>query len=200
MQLRTTTCVWLLAAALMLAACTGGSGSSGFDISPSAENAAITAALQDEQCVAGGSLTICPADATEPLRPPGAEPTAESVGVDTGLAFQDALRCTSVAVNGACSLEVFLSVTGFPPAAAAQLAWRGTEPGAAWRLSADAMRLSALGPSIEFVLDAATDAEVEVAVLIFLDGAVAAPGTVRTLAEAGADFAFVTPKVPLLHG
>jgi hypothetical protein len=200
MQLRTTICVWLLAAALMLVACTGGSGSSGFDISASAENAAITAALQDEQCVASGRLTICPADASEPLRPPGAEPTAESVGVDTGLAFQDALRCTSVAVDGPCSFEVFLSVTGFPSEAAMQLAWRGPEAGAAWRLGSDAERLNALGPSVEVVLDAAADVELEVAVLIFLDGAGAAPGTVRTLAEAGADFAFVTPKVPLLDG
>ncbi len=45
--------------ALMLTACEGGSGSSGFDVH--SENAAIQQALSTQQCVQHESLTICPA-------------------------------------------------------------------------------------------------------------------------------------------
>ncbi len=62
-----STFIVLLAAAL--AACSGGSGSSGFDAFPSTENAAITQALAEQRCVKHGTLTICPADET------GAPPT-----------------------------------------------------------------------------------------------------------------------------
>ena len=53
--------IWLL---LAFAACSG-SGSSGFDAGPAGESAAIQQALDQQQCVRRGTLTICPAD-TEP--------------------------------------------------------------------------------------------------------------------------------------
>ncbi len=56
-----------------LAACAGGSGSSGFDIQ--SENAAIQQALSAQRCVQHESLIICPA--AEPGTPaPSATPTA----------------------------------------------------------------------------------------------------------------------------
>lgn len=53
---------------LALPGCSG-SGSSGFDASPSAEDSAIDQALQEQHCVDVGGLTICPAEQ-------GAQPAA----------------------------------------------------------------------------------------------------------------------------
>ena len=71
---------WLVALSLgmLLCACAGGSGSSGFDSFPSSENAAIDQALSEQACVAFRGLSICPADttgATTPLLTPTQAPT-----------------------------------------------------------------------------------------------------------------------------
>jgi hypothetical protein len=63
----------LLLMTVALAACAGGSGSSGFDTFPRSEDAAIQQALAERRCVPRGKLTICPADETLPT--PTASPT-----------------------------------------------------------------------------------------------------------------------------
>jgi len=67
-----------LAASVTLAACAGGSGSSGFDISPSREDRAIEVALEEQRCVDLEGFRICPAETTATERPvesPTATPT-----------------------------------------------------------------------------------------------------------------------------
>lgn len=52
---------WLLGCTLVTG-CAGGSGSSGFDISPSTENAAIELAIDERRCVDFEGLLLCPAE------------------------------------------------------------------------------------------------------------------------------------------
>jgi len=62
--------IWLaLFLGMLLSACSGGSGSSGFDNFPSSENAAIDQALSQQACVAFHGLSICPADTTGATTP-----------------------------------------------------------------------------------------------------------------------------------
>jgi hypothetical protein len=71
---------WVLGLfAFVLAACAGGSGSSGFDSFPSAENAAIDTALEEQRCVVFEGLNICPAGAT-PMNLPEPSPTPTATG------------------------------------------------------------------------------------------------------------------------
>jgi len=74
--------VWLVALGCALAACAGGSGSSGFDSFPSSENAAIQQALDERRCVERQGLTICPADETRALTPVAPTPTATGTPVN----------------------------------------------------------------------------------------------------------------------
>ncbi|MFQ5665151.1 MAG: hypothetical protein ACE5I7_01840, partial [Candidatus Binatia bacterium] len=71
--------IWLMVLGCALAvcawACTGGSGSSGFDAFPSSENAAIEQALNEQRCVERQGLTICPADERSVVRPASPTPT-----------------------------------------------------------------------------------------------------------------------------
>ena len=70
----------LILLGLTLAACSGGSGSSGFDAFPS-ENAAIQQALDSQQCVEREGLMICAADAgfTPPAESPTPTPTGTTI-------------------------------------------------------------------------------------------------------------------------
>src|SRR5262249_37920460 len=65
---------WLaaLACAVLLAACAGGSGSSGFDAALKAENQAIDRAVESETCEVENGLTICASNTA----PPPTSPTA----------------------------------------------------------------------------------------------------------------------------
>ena len=63
MGVRATAWFLMVLLSVALAAC-GGSGSSGFDAfpnPPASENAAITQALQEHNCVKSGALEVCPA-------------------------------------------------------------------------------------------------------------------------------------------
>lgn len=59
--------------AVLLAACSGGSGSSGFDVS--AENTAIDTALATQDCTVNDGLTICPSGAEVPTSSPSPSAT-----------------------------------------------------------------------------------------------------------------------------
>lgn len=69
---------WLarLGCVVLLSACSGGSGSSGFDVS--AENAAIDTALQTNNCTMNDGLTICRSGSEAPTPSPSASPSASA--------------------------------------------------------------------------------------------------------------------------
>jgi len=68
MRPRRIVCFLVTLLGFVVAACGGGSGSSGFDAFPrgQTENAAITQARQEHRCVNRGGLEICPADQGQP--------------------------------------------------------------------------------------------------------------------------------------
>jgi hypothetical protein len=155
---------------LVLAACAGGSGSSGFDIT--SENVAIQQALDTQHCVTRKTLTICPAEET--LSPPTASPTP------TGLPFRTPTGTTTTTPTGpaaptttptptavphvdigvsptsgaacvqgdsaTCTLLVPFAPQGFPPSAQFRVAVR-PDSSAPWTISAEP--ISRDGPNME---------------------------------------------------
>jgi hypothetical protein len=58
-----------LLCAVLLAACAGGSGSSGFDLALKKENEAIDRALATSGCETNAGLTICASSGSAPAAP-----------------------------------------------------------------------------------------------------------------------------------
>ena len=240
--------LWLFMGSL-LAACAGGSGSSGFDDFPNAENAAINQALSQQSCVDFHGLSICPAD-TAPLTvsptptsvpsttptnvtvtPPGPSPTALQMRtasptgvpstrtptptpgihpphkphVDTGVDTLVPIPCELVVTDNSCVFVVPFVSEGFEPGTTFRVAVRTSDPPSAWSIGA---RLTSNGAPDVSVFDApvavaaparkpTSPARVQLAVLAFGDPQANPPDEVATLAESGADFAFVTAAVTL---
>jgi hypothetical protein len=229
-----------------LAACAGGSGSSGFDAFPSSENAAIEQALDEQRCVEFEGLTICPADGT-PTAEPAASPTRAPTGtptveahtpppsgtplptptrgaaptftatatpttepsrqpqVDTAVDRGGSIPCVPADASGGCVFVVPFAPDGFPPGAVFRVAVRTLAPPSVWMIGPD--QDSNGSPSTP-VFDAPVAVEVptrepsagirvQIAVLAFLEAPADLPSEVTTLAESGADFAFVTTQVTL---
>lgn len=182
-----------LALAACLAGCLGGSGSSGFDISPLAESRFIDAALADRQCVDANGLPICPTDTGELVLPgsldqpvPGAQAPEAATGFGDG-----ASACRAGDPEAAsCRLDVQVDVSGVPSGSVVVVAWRSAEPQAVWTLGAgvDPAAGATLVPA--FLPDGI--ARVQVALLVYFAGDAAVAGTVTTLAEAEPDLVFVS--------
>jgi hypothetical protein len=183
---------------LLLSGCAGGSGSSGFDVSPSAENEAINRALLSRECQPGAGLTICPAN-EDALHVPGQEatPPLQDTQVSTDTNPADFIRCAS---GGAalCSIAVQVSAAGLPEGAAFQLAGRGLEPLSPWRI-AEPAAVAGGDPAIfsGHVEIPPSSVSFQVAVLVFVDGTGVAVGEINTLTETGATLGFVTGVTPL---
>jgi hypothetical protein len=189
----------VLLAAFLLSACAGGSGSSGFDISPSSENQIIDQVLTARQCRSGEELTICPAN-EDALHVPGNDPTPapENIEVVTGLSPTDIARCAATD-EPTCRVAVQVAIVGLPTGAAYQLAARGFEPLSAWTSAGQAVTLEELGAA-EFtaiVEVPAASVSLQTAVLVFGSGSGTAVGELRTLTETGATFAFVADPTPI---
>ena len=185
--------------ALLLSGCLGGSGSSGFDIAPLAEDAFILQALEEGRCVDAEGLTICPTDTPELMLPdvpgvPGSAPPP--VGLETSLG-DGSVRCAVDAVTpGQCSVVIELDATGLPEGAASVVAVRSVGPNGDWDLGA-ATPLGDGGFAAQ-LLAPADGVQLQVAILVYFQGDAAAPGRVATLSEAGADLAFVSPAVAIV--
>jgi len=172
-----------------------GPGSSGFDIIP--ESAAITTALREGQCVPQPTLQICPAGVPAPGRGPEAIDTA-AVGPAT---------CSPNDASFACAVALPFTPSGFPPTAAYRLAAREPAPGQGWAVGLAVMSEGPGQPgtdapvTVDFAVPAQPDGfTTQFAILVFLDGDGATPPRVDTLAETGADFAFVTPTTAVPPG
>jgi len=191
--------VWLLTLLLGLAACSGGSGSSGFDAAPS-ENAAITLALQEQRCVDSPTLTVCPTNVTSTQGNPH-----QPVEVRTSIDQQASLACASTALGVPCNFTVPFSPEGFPPDTTFRVAVRRTDPLGPWVLAAPPLpdgAPDAAGLEVPVALPSSTDApaagaHVQVAVLVFAEPPQALPTTVPELSDTGADSAFVTHELTL---
>lgn len=187
--------IWLALLPLALSACAGGSGSSGFDITPLSEDAAIVQALDAQDCVAYTSLQVCPLG---PLPAHVDEPAPAFIDAELGRATM--IQCTPDAGSSTCSFVFPFVPEGFPPTAVFRIAVRSTDPPGAWRIGAVPPLPSAPShPQVDapVTIDALPNgvpagATVQVAVLVFLTPPERVPVEVAELTETGADFAFVT--------
>jgi len=190
--------IWLLSAltAAALAAC-GGSGSSGFDITPAAENLTIEQALAQRECIAEThTLAICPADAGA-LSTPGAPGSADQVEVDVPLGEANSLSCASANGGAVCTVPLSFTTMGFPPGASFRVATRQVNPDGVWTIAAPPVPS---GDAAEAELTTSLDlpvgaGAVQLAILVFVDSGHIPGSSIATLAQSGADFAFVTPPV-----
>lgn len=181
-----------LLAAAYLAAC-GGSGSSGFDVSPLIEDEAIETALDAGECAQIRALQICPAsDPTGQI--PGNAPGPAPSG-DRGAVFEvpptDALDCIVEATSELCSFTLSFQTLGLPEDASFRTAVRALAPQAGgWVVGADSV---APGSSQQIALEIPAGAtSVQVALLAFSGGGDTEPGPVQTLEDTGASYAVVT--------
>lgn len=183
--------------AFLCSACLGGSGSSGFDATPAAENRAIQRALSERQCQPGQELTICPAN-EDALVVPGSEaPIVAGTRLVADANAAEIARCAA-AGEQLCSISVHVSGAGLP-GGAYQIAGRGFEPLSEWRISEQAAVFAGgdgvmFAGRIEFPVRATS---FQVAVLVFADDAGTATGEIRTLGESGATLAFVSAPAPI---
>lgn len=194
-----TDIVLALVLSIFCLACVGGSGSSGFDISPSAENESINAALVSRECVPGEELTICPANETALDVPAtGMTPGPEDVDVSTIVDPVGAAQC-GAGGEQLCHIAVTVTVSGLPSGSAYQVAGRSATPLTSWVIDGEATMLSGDGATSfnATVVVPATSLSLQAAVLVFVDRSGTAAGEIRTLTETGASFAFVTTPVTI---
>lgn len=182
----------------MLSGCAGGSGSSGFDISPAAENGFILLALDSMQCVDADGLAICPAN-TDDLVLPGAIDTPGVPPPTVGLSSDELLASLPCAFAegdaDACSANVDFRVTGLPDGTAVVFAIRDAAGTGTWSLG-EATVVEAGYVSTSLRIAAAPDV-VQIAVLVYEETAPMAPGEIEVLSLASPDIVFVTSAVPL---
>lgn len=189
--------------ALGLAAC-GGSGSSGFDVTPGAfEAPLIERAIAEQRCVAGeGELLICPSGVPVPDPDGGMHtPSPGALRVDAGL--ESEVDCNA---SGACMLVLGVAVEGLPEGAEVRVALRAADD-APWRVgeplvlpvsSAEGGVVTPVGGDLTGGV-VPGDA-VQVAVLVFVPPLGEVPVEVSALSETGARYAFVLPSVTLVPG
>jgi hypothetical protein len=187
---------------LAAAACDGGSGSSGFDIR--SENAAITLALMQQQCVPHAGLLICPADETGNVPGNVATPTVpQTPRIDTGVSKATVVPCVQAAPDAACTFTLPFAPEGFPAGAVYRVAVRVDTSGP-WTIGPELSSGASPAASFDAPVSVATSTlvpaggtSVQLAVLVFLKPGGAVPTVVDALADTGADYAFVTTELML---
>lgn len=189
----------LSASVLALAAC-GGSGSSGFDLSPGAlEAPLIERAIAEQSCVAGrDDLLICPSGVPAP-GPDGGVPGPSDVRVEAGFASE-----VDCGIGDGCTLPIAVSTDGLPEGAQLRIAVRASTSNA-WQVGEPIEAQPASGADevvtpVELAGDPAPGEEVQVAVLVFVPPFGDVPPEVDALSETGARYAFVLSPVTLEPG
>ena len=168
---------------VLLAAC-GGSGSSGFDVTPGGlEAPLIERAIAENRCVEGDGLVICPSGVAAP---DGGMNTPDPSGPGVEADFAFAVECNP---GELCTLSLDLTTASLPPGAEVRVAVRPTDGD------------STVTPvSVELPGVTMPDGEVQVAVLVFVPPLGPVPSQVKELRETGASYAFVLPPVALTPG
>lgn len=182
----------LIPLGLLAATGCGGSGSSGFDISPLTEEEVVAEVLDAGECGEFESLAICPVSDSVGSIPGQPGPI---IGQGPEVIFDtpesDSLSCGLVPQDGACGAAITFTPEGLPEDSSFRAALRSLEPGPGpWIVGAAGV---AAGTQVFVELEIPAGATaVQVAVLVFAAGTDISPGVVSGLAETGAGFAFVT--------
>ena len=183
--------LWALAAG-----CTGGSGSSGFDISPDLENRNIGTAVGEQRCVTEDTLTICPAGAAFDQVPPipSGEPGREEVQLTVRTAPVNLDTCRA---EQSCDVPVHLDTQGIPESALYQLAVRQGDTGP-WQLRRSIGSIDSASGFNGSVEVSSVESPIQLAVLVYLESEPAAPGETETLHATGAELVFVDAAVRVI--
>jgi hypothetical protein len=192
-----TSVVAILAAALV-AACGGGSGSSG--LTPRSERAAIDVALETRACVADSTLlSFCPTDEDNVA--------GEGRGIFTPFVDTNDIRCFVVDEElTICVFDYFFDPEGFAEGTVFVSATRTFGSDDPWLLSEPAVFLGedefedplATSDAI-FPFDDPADAEpLQLAIVVFNEDPGALPQESATLSELGANLVFVVDRIDTL--
>lgn len=183
---------------VLLAGCLGGSGSSGFDISPSAERALIERTIDEARCFEFGSTVLCPTDESDLLIPvPGniPAPPIEGVSLATGVARDTGFPCSQV-TQAKCIIRIALTAVGLPEGSWLQVVWRQDGDSGPWRIRQGEPLQSDGRTEITVELPVECTS-VQVAALVYTDGQVLAGGHIATLSDAAAEISFVMAPLPV---
>src|ERR1035437_3819610 len=112
--------------AALLAGCSDGRGSSGFDIS--SENATISQALETQQCLDFQGLRICSATASA---------AAGTPHVDTDLGNATSINCFQQTLGGPCTLTLRFVPRAFPSGTTFRVLARADAASGPWVLGAN---------------------------------------------------------------
>jgi hypothetical protein len=185
----------LIAAVWTIAGCAGGSGSSGFDVSPLTESQAISEAIDGQECVVFAAHTFC----------------ASGVEADTGT-FQgaaviidtppDPLVCDGAAAPEACTASLAFHTEGFIIQNSLLAAVSDSERGP-WTLAPLTVAEDVTGPRKVTIMvpgEPAADSPTPViaAVLVYAIPPEDVPQTGAHLADFGADAFYVSPRLEII--
>ncbi len=187
----------LIAALWSLAGC-GGSGSSGFDVSPLvSEDQAIARAVDQQRCVAFQLQTFCAS---------GVEPEAgqfQGASVTIQQQPDDPLVCDGREVSKECTASLQFTTEGFNIPNSLLAAVAESEHGP-WKLAPLTVTEDVTGPRVVSITvpgdaDAPSPTPVIAAVLVYVGTAPeTVPQTAEQLAGFGVDLVYVSPRLEII--
>lgn len=140
------------------------------------------------------TMSMSPTATPTPTRTPNLPPR-----VDTGLNDQTGIQCVQTVPGGPCSVPLSFSTEGFPPSATFRVAARAIDPTGLWQLaSAPLPNNAAAGAMFTVTVVLAgpePPAQVQFAVLAFLNSPPSLPEEFQALGDTDAAYAFVTPTL-----
>jgi hypothetical protein len=193
----TSTLLMLVAALWGLAGC-GGSGSSGFDVSPLvSEDQAVARAIDRQQCVEFELQTFCAS---------GVQPEAgkfEGASVTIQQQPEDPLVCDGRITSKECTASLQFTTEGFniPNSLLAAVAQSEHGP---WRLAPLTVSEDVTGPRLVSInvpgdADAPSPTPVIAAVLVYVGTAPeTVPQTADHIADFGVDLVYVSPRLEIV--